>query len=476
MRKVEAAAARPSPDFHQSLFGERPTVDQRLAEGKAIRRRTPRHSHALYAARDRRKDPLAIIESQAATRLPQLVPIRHARMLASPFAFFRGSAAIMAADLAKSPTTGVTVQACGDAHVLNFGVFASAERELIFAINDFDETFPAAWEWDLKRLVASAAVAARFLGGDCDDQVRAARAASASYRTHMRKYARMGALDIWYSTITADEILKVLSRDARKRARAVIKKARKKNHLQVLEKLTDLIDHQRRIIEVQPLIIRETHTSTGRPVDNAVTIFLDAYLQSVSPDRRQLLSHYRVVDVARKVVGVGSVGTRCWMIFLEGADETDPLFLQVKEAQASVLAPYFAAPQFLNEGERVVFGQRLIQGSPDIFLGWCEIDGTQVYVRQLRDMKGGVELIPGEIKLSNFVQYCELCGWALALAHAKSGDAAKIAGYVGKSQKLDEALGAFALAYADQNDRDYERFVKAVRSGRIKSPEGTQQA
>ncbi|MCC7079050.1 MAG: DUF2252 domain-containing protein [Burkholderiales bacterium] len=451
----------------------RATVDERFAAGKALREKLPRERHADYVPAPARADPVDILQAQNATRLPQLVPVRHARMLESAFAFLRGSAAVAAADLAGTPTTGLTVQACGDMHVSNFGVYASAERRLLFGINDFDETLPAPWEWDLKRLAASAAVVARHLGGKNAAAADAARQVTRSYRQHVRAYARMGYLEIWYKTIDEDDVLAAVSDEARRRGEKVMAKARNRTHTQVLEKMADLVDDQHHIVEQRPFIVRETHTEHGQPVIEALDDFLQSYLGSIGWDRRRLLEQYRIIDVARKVVGVGSVGTRCWVIMLLGVDDDDPLFLQVKEAQPSVLQPYRPSVQaFANEGHRVVAGQRLIQSSPDIFLGWGELRGVQFYVRQLRDMKGGTEFREGRTDLDTLPDYCRLCGWALALAHAKSGDAAKIAGYVGKSDDLDEAIANFSLAYADQTERDYEQFARAVRRGRIKVAEG----
>ncbi|HKA56236.1 MAG TPA: DUF2252 domain-containing protein, partial [Candidatus Binatia bacterium] len=424
--------------------------------------------HGAFALSTTRQDPVAILEAQARTRLPELVPIRYARMLTSPFAFLRGAAAVMAHDFATTATTGLMVQACGDMHVANFGVFASAERNLIFGINDFDETHPGPWEWDVKRLVASAAVAARFFGADrvlCEE---AARACVQAYRKRMQQYARMGHLALWYTSIDEPAVLEALPPEVRKRAGQVMSKARQRTHLQVLDKLTDLVDAEQRIVEARPLIVHETHTRPGRTMTEALELFLQDYLASLPPDRRQLLARYQMLDVARKVVGVGSVGTRCWVIFMRGVDNNDPLFLQVKEAQESVLTPYVGPSAYANHGHRVVVGQRLIQGAPDIFLGWAEQDGTHYYVRQLRDMKGGLEFDPTRVRVANFPAYCILCGWALALAHAKSGDAALIAGYVGTSAALDESMARFALAYADQTERDHEALTRAARHGRIR--------
>jgi len=463
-----AAQRRRIARITQSFVAPRLSVEERIAAGKSLRAKVPRSAHAELARADNR-DPIGIILAQAKSRVAQLVPIRHARMLASPFAFLRGAAAVMAADLAPTPSTGLRVQACGDMHVSNFGVFASAERNVVFSINDFDETQPGPWEWDLKRLASSAYVAARFIGADRSDQEAAARATVASYRGWMRKYAWMGNLATWYATIDMDAVFKTLSSDARARAKAILAKAQKRNHLQVLDKMTDLIDDQRRIVEQRPFVVRTTHTWKGRPIEEALGLFLEAYLSSLTHDRRQLLERYRIIDVAHKIVGVGSVGTRCWVILLRGTGEDDPLFLQVKEAQPSVLAAYFPVkPAYSNDGHRVVVGQHLIQGSPDIFLGWGEVDGVHFYVRQLRDVKGGVEFEPGKNKPSTFIEYCGLCGWALALAHAKSGDAAMISGYIGKSDALEDALATFAARYADVTERDHAAMAKQARAGRIK--------
>ncbi|MFO1084674.1 MAG: DUF2252 domain-containing protein [Reyranellaceae bacterium] len=458
-----------SGDLLASFTATRPTVAERRASGKALRRAVPRGSHSQFAPAADRPDPVEILERQNLTRVKKLVPVRYARMLASPFAFLRGSAAVMTADLAATPATGALVNACGDMHVSNFGVFGSAERELVFAINDFDEVFPAPWEWDLKRLAASAAVAVRFMGGDKPSAAESAAAIVASYREHVSRYAEMGHLEVWYDRIDERAVLDALSPKVRRGAQRAIDKARAKGHQRVLDKITEEIEGEHRIVEERPLIVRETHIDTGTPIDQALDGMLRSYIESLTFDRRRLLARYRIVDVARKVVGVGSVGTGCWVVLLKGVDSDDPLFLQVKEAQASVLEPYsdFRLP-FDNHGRRVVVGQRMIQGSPDIFLGWGEIDGRHFYVRQLADMKGGIEMAEGDRKgIAGFHEYCGLCGWALALAHAKSGDAAVIAGYCGTSAALDEALAEFALAYARQTERDHEALVKARRAGRI---------
>jgi len=360
------------------------------------------------------------------------------------------------------------VQACGDMHVANFGVFGSAERNLVFGINDFDETLPGPWEWDVKRLATSAVVAARFLGGDKVVCENSARAAVRSYRKRMREYAEMPYLDVWYSRIDERGIMDVLPPEARKGAQKIMDKARARGHLQVLGKMAELVDDSHRIVETAPLIVRETHTAEGRPIAEAVEQAWEQYVASLPEERRHLARRFRIVDVARKVVGVGSVGTRCWILLLAGNGPDDPLFLQYKEAQPSVLSPYVKATRtWESEGQRVVVGQRIIQGAPDIFLGWGKIGSVHFYIRQLRDMKGGVDFIPGTTNVNNMPAYAKLCGWALAMAHAKSGDSAAIGGYLGKTDAFDEAVKSFAIAYADQTERDHAALAKAAKQGRI---------
>jgi len=454
----------------ENFMAKRPSVEERAAAGKALRETVPRASHARFERGSERPDPVAILEKQNETRVQKLVPVRYARMLVSPFTFLRGAAAVMADDLSTTPVTGMQVAACGDMHVYNFGVYASAERNLIFAINDFDEVHPGPWEWDLKRLAASAAVAVRFLGGDKAQAEGAAQEIVRSYRKRMRRYSEMGFLEIWYERIDERAVLDAISPRLRRDAERVMAKARKKGHVQALEKLTERVDGEHRLVEDVPLIVRETHADSGLPAKEAIDAMLRAYISSLPLDRRLLLSRYRLVDAARKVVGVGSVGTSCWVLLLQGVDSDDPLFLQVKQAQASVLAPYVSPDiRAVTQGERVVIGQRLTQGSPDIFLGWGTAEGRHFYVRQLADMKGSVKFGEhDEAGLAGFADYCRLCGWALALAHAKSGDPAMIAGYCGNSAAFDEAIGKFALAYARQTERDHAALDQARRSGRIK--------
>jgi uncharacterized protein (DUF2252 family) len=450
----------------ESFTVKRPSIIQRMAAGKALRKQVPRASHAIYERGTSRPDPVEILERQNATRVKKLIPVRYKRMLANPFAFLRGSAAIMASDLSALPVSGIRVAACGDMHLSNFGVYATAERNLVFSINDFDEVYVGPWEWDLKRLAASATVAVNFLGGDQAQAEEVARLCVSSYKKHIHRYAEMGYLQVWYERIDERAILDSLAPKARERAKKIMDRARARGHISTLDKLTERVKGRQRFVEDIPLIVRETHTERGTPVKVALERFLHVYIDSLSYDHKLLLSRYQIIDVARKVVGIGSVGTECWMILLQGASEDDPLFLQLKEAKPSVLAPYIELKlPFKHQGHRVVFGQRLIQGSPDIFLGWGEVEGVQFYIRQLADMKGGakidhVELLP---------DYCRLCGWALALAHAKSGDAAMIAGYCGKSDALDDAFAKFAINYARQTEQDHEALTHAERVGRIKA-------
>jgi uncharacterized protein (DUF2252 family) len=453
----------------ESFMMKRPSIERRLAAGRTVRRQVPRALHADYVPRANRPDPIAILDAQNATRVQKLVPVRYHRMLASPFAFLRGSAAVMASDLSTLPVSGIAVAACGDMHVANFGVYASAERSLVFSINDFDEVYAGPWEWDLKRLAASAAVAANSLGAGRARAEAAARHCVRAYRKHIRRYAEMGYLETWYDRIDDRAVLGSLTPKSRRIAERIMERAKARGHIRTLEKLTERVNGRPRFIEDVPLIVRETRTARGVPIKEALDRLLRAYVDSLSFDRKVVLSRFRIVDVARKVVGVGSVGTACWVIMLHGASEDDPLFLQVKEATPSVLAPYVDVRlPFEHQGHRVVFGQRLTQGSPDIFLGWCQVDGQDFYIRQLADMKGSAAIDD----LDALPDYCALCGWALALAHAKSGDAAMVAGYCGKSDALDDAIGAFALAYMQQTEQDHAALVKAYRAGRIKAAAG----
>jgi uncharacterized protein (DUF2252 family) len=465
--RPSAPAKAPTPLLH-TFSQPLQSVAERMNAGKAQRKTLPRAELGRYKASAKDRNVVAVLRAQAAQRVPELVPIRHARMLTSPFAFLRGAAAVMAGDLAASPTTALEVQACGDAHVSNFGAFASAERNLVFGINDFDETQPGPWEWDLKRLVASAVVVMRYLGASKTDQRAAAHRAATSYRDRMREYAQMGNLAVWYARLDSKVLVATMAPELRARAQEVMDKASIRGHIQVLDHMTELVGDRQRIIERAPLVVRLDTTDNGRPIADATHLVLHTYLESLSPERRILLARYRVADVAQKVVGVGSVGTHCWVVYMQGASHDDPLFLQIKEAQESVLAPYspIRSP-YANQGLRVVVGQRLIQSSPDIFLGWGALDGVNFYVRQLRHMKGGTEFEPGKILPANVIEYCGICGWALALAHAKSGDAARLAGYMGRSDEIADAMVRFGEAYADQTEIDHGIMAEAVKRGEL---------
>ena len=457
--------------FHKLSINsnELQSIEKKIELGKTIRKEIPRAIHAEYQSSRSRKDPVSIIMEQDQTRIQELVPIRHARMLTSSFAFLRGTAKIMIEDIGKQTISKIPVLANGDMHVSNFGIYASAERNIVFSINDFDETHPGAWEWDMKRLTTSAVVCAKFLGADKVQCETAARAVVKSYREKMALYAQETNLSIWYKTIQMSELLNTASIQGKKELEAITAKALKKTQLNLFEKMSQMIDDRPQIINSGPLLTREINIESASKTQNLEEEILTSYLESLSYDRRTLLQRYQVLDIARKVVGVGSVGTRCWVIMLRGVNDKDPLFLQIKEAQESVLTPYaHTTISYPNQGRRVVVGQRTIQGSPDIFLGWGELPHQlQFYVRQLSDMKGGIELVPGKTKLSFFIEYCGMCGSALALAHAKSGDPALLAGYCGTSDELDASFAKFAFAYAEQNERDYEAMQAAAKSGKI---------
>jgi uncharacterized protein (DUF2252 family) len=420
------------------------------AHGRAQRSEVPRSAHAEWSPPPDRADPVGILEAQERDRVASLLPLRHERMAASPLAFLRGGAAVMAADLARTPTTGLRVQACGDAHLANFGVFATPERDLVFDVNDFDETLQAPFEWDVKRLASSLVVAGRANALSEEVARGAARAAARAYREAMRKFAGMGHLDVWYVRIDVSSLKKVLSGAPRRGARRIAKKARSRTSLAALAKLTTSDGGQRRIVDDPPLI--EHIDGLRASVDQR---YKD-YRRTLPAYRRVLLDRYTVVDAARKVVGVGSVGTECAIVLLEGMGEADPLFLQIKTAGRSVLEPYAGASAFRSPGRRVVEGQLLMQAASDIFLGWT---GAH-YVRQLRDMKGGV--VPEELDAPGLTVYARVCGVALARAHARSGDRQALAGYLGRGEAFDAAIEEFAAAYADQTERDYAAFCGAV--------------
>jgi uncharacterized protein (DUF2252 family) len=460
------------------------TPAERAAKGKTARAEVPRDSHAVFEPGPDRPDPIALLEEQATTRVPELVPVRYGRMMVSPFTYYRGAALPMAADLATTPASGLAVQACGDAHLSNFGVFGSAERHLVFDVNDFDETLPGPWEWDVKRLAASLEVAGRGNGFTGKERRTIVSATVASYRLAMRSFAGMTNLDVWYARADIDELRTQLDSQLKARQRKAvdqgIAKARTRDSMQEVAKLTQLVDGRPRIIADPPLIVpidQLTPDEMDRAsVEAQLADLLAKYRRTLDTDRRILIDQFEFCDLARKVVGVGSVGTRCWIALMLGRDAADPLFLQVKEAEASVLSRYVGASKHTNQGQRVVAGQRLMQAASDIFLGWqrtpAGFDGKprDFYVRQLRDWKFSVDIesmVPRGMRL-----YGELCGWTLARAHARSGDRIAIAAYLGGSDVFDKAITQFATAYADQNEKDHQSLVDAAASGRITAEPG----
>ncbi|HUZ09064.1 MAG TPA: DUF2252 domain-containing protein [Acidimicrobiales bacterium] len=456
--------------------------DERRDLGKGIRPRVPRESHAELETLTTRPDPVSLLEDQARTRVPELVPIRYGRMLDSPFAYYRGAALVMASDLAGTPRTDLTVQACGDAHLSNFGVFGSAERNLVFDLNDFDETLPGPWEWDVKRLAASLAVAARHREFSEREGRSVLLGCVQAYRTAMSQFATMGELDVWYAHLDIDKVMAEMGSNleptTRKRTRKALAKARTRDSMQALDSLTHLVNGQRRIISDPPLVVPVEQLfpeMESKELTERMHQLVRAYRRTLQPDRRKLLEQFRFVQLARKVVGVGSVGTRVWIALFAGRDDRDPLFLQAKEAETSVLERFTAKSQYDNQGRRVVAGQHLMQASSDIFLGWERLEGLDgvvrdFYFRQLRDWKGSVDvdrMIPG-----GMTAYGRLCGWTLARAHARSGDRIAIAGYLGSGATFDRAIADFAERYADRNERDFEALQRAVASGRVQAQQG----
>jgi hypothetical protein len=454
------------------------TVAERAARGRAARGEVPRSSHADFGPAPHRPDPVALLESQAASRVPELVPIRYGRMLVSPFTFYRGAALIMAADLASTPNSGLHAQLCGDAHLSNFGVFASPDRRLVFDLNDFDETLPGPWEWDVKRLAVSMEVAGRDNGYSDKERRAVLLETVAGYRNAMREFSGMRSLEVWYARVDVDELIAQLRTQTKKgslkRAEKTLAKARTKDSMAAFSKLTQMVDGEPQIVGDPPLI--ERVEDVAGDMDPEVVVeglheLIRRYRESLQSDRRILLEEFRLVDLARKVVGVGSVGTRAWIALMLGRDETDPLFLQFKEAQPSVLEDFTAKSGYANHGERVVAGQHLMQASSDIFLGWLRNEGgfdgvsRDFYGRQLKDWKGSFEAagtLPEGMGL-----YGRVCGWTLARAHARSGDRIAIASYLGGGDVFDRAIADYSVAYADQNERDYDTLKSAVEKGRI---------
>ena len=460
------------------------TVAERAARGRSARAECPRSSHAGFELTDDR-DPVAILEAQAPSRLPELVPLRYGRMLVSPFTFYRGAAAVMAHDLASTPRAGLQVQLCGDAHLSNMGGYASPERTLVFDLNDFDETLPGPFEWDVKRLAASFEIAGRDRNFTDAERSAAVLSVVRSYREWMRRLAEASNLDVWYAQLDVDTVERNLrAQQAKQQADTVAKaaaKARTKDSMKAFAKLTHEVDGEPQIVSDPPLIVPAAELAeqagfSPEQLEAGIHQLYREYRATLQPDRRHLLEEFRMVDLARKVVGVGSVGTRCWIVLLLGRDEKDPLFLQIKEAQASVLEPYLGKSGYSNHGERVVMGQRLMQATSDIFLGWVHAKTTldtaerDFYVRQLWDWKTSVDLdviLPKGLEL-----YGEVCGFILARAHARSGDRIAMASYLGKADTFDRALHEFAVAYADQNERDHAALRQAADEGRITVQEG----
>jgi uncharacterized protein (DUF2252 family) len=468
------------------------SVGQRRARGREARDRTPPSSHTGWAPAADRPDPVGLLQEQNRTREPDLVPVRHGRMLVSPFTFYRGAAKIMAADLNDTPVAGLRVQLCGDAHLSNFGAFASPERELLFGLNDFDETLPGPFEYDVKRLAASFAIAGRNNGFGRMDTRAVTLASVTAYREAMASFAKMGRLEVWYAHLTEEELLKAMRHAAKgaktrkqtkaaKRAEKVAEKAaakaRTRDSLQALSKLGERIDGRYRIVSQPPIVVpmRDLEATYGLSADQVERVIHDqfrGYRATLQDDRRHLLEQFEVVDVARKVVGVGSVGTRAFIVLLQGRDQHDPLFLQVKEATRSVLEGPLPKSRYKEHGERVVCGQRLLQAASDIFLGWTKgVERNRYfYWRQLRDMKGSVDVeAMAPVGLSF---YAGICGWTLARAHARSGDPVAIAAYLGDGDGFDRSIADFSERYADQNELDYQAFTEAIRSGRLEAREG----
>ncbi len=479
-------AARPTRPVHRYQLDTglvHMTPAERAARGKSARAEVPLESHAEFDPADR-PDPIALLEEQGATRVPNLVPVRYGRMMASPFSYYRGAALPMAADLATTPVSGLAVQACGDAHLSNFGVFGSAERRLVFDVNDFDETLPGPWEWDVKRLAASLEVAARDNGFPGKKRRAIVAAAVAMYREAMRGFAGMTNLEVWYASADMDLLRQQNPAQLKARQRKAVDKglakARTKDSMQAVDKLTHMVDGRPRIIADPPLIVPVNQLIPDevdrKSFEAVISDLIAGYRRTLETDRRYLLEQYEFCDMAHKVVGVGSVGTRCWIVLMLGRDTGDPLFLQVKEAQDSVLCRYVGSSKFANQGQRVVAGQRLMQAASDIFLGWQRITNTpdgknrDFYVRQLRDWKFSLDIeamVPRGMRI-----YAQLCGWTLARAHARSGDRIAIASYLGGSDTFDKAITQFAGAYADQNERDHQALLDAVTSGRIMAESG----
>lgn len=447
--------------------GELMTREERRQLGRERRKITQRSAHTGWTAPVTRRDPFAILDDQNRRRFSDLVPLRWGRMAASPFTFYRGAAAVMAADLATTPNTGLDVQVCGDAHLQNFGLFASPERNLLFDVNDFDETLPGPWEWDIKRLAASVELAARDNGFTADDAQAATLQSVASYRQWMALLADQNQLDVWYAKVDVEKIIPMLPAAEAKRSTKFVEKARRHTTLQALDKLTEVVGGRRVIIDNPPIVEHLPELTTY----HAVHTVLDRYKESLQEDKRLLLERFEVIDIARKVVGVGSVGTHCWIALCSAdREDDDPLFLQIKEANRSVLEPWIGASTYSTHGERVVVGQRLMQAASDMFLGWTRFRERHYYIRQLRDMKGSADV--ATMTPSLLASYAGVCGMTLARAHARTGDPIAISAYLGEGDVFDRALAAFSKDYADQTERDHAELRALIDSGKIEAIEG----
>ncbi len=479
MTSTDVPATDDERASEQAGHVEHATMAERAARGKAARTLVPLSVHGEWQPSSDRPDPVRLLEEQGTSRVPELVPIRYGRMLVSPFTFYRGAAYLMASDLARAPRTDLSVQLCGDAHLSNFGVFAAPDRQLVFSVNDFDETLPGPFEWDVKRLVASFAVAGRDRGFDTKERKAINQATARSYREAMLALAQMNKLDVWYSRLSAAEIetqAKASMKSGQvKQFEKNLAKARSKDSMKAFNKLVQVVDGRPQLVGDPPLIVPIEDLLPDweyHKVDEAIHDLLRSYRRTLAGDHRHLLEGFRYAHAARKVVGVGSVGTRAWILLMLGNEEGDPLFLQAKEAQASVLEPFLGKSRYQNHGQRVVEGQRLMQSASDIMLGWIRsngIDGVSrdFYIRQLWDGKGSAVI--EAMKPSALSAYAGLCGWTLARAHARSGDAAAIASYLGSGDKFDRAMATFAETYADQNERDYATLKNAVASGKVKA-------
>jgi uncharacterized protein (DUF2252 family) len=478
---------------------EHPSVEERRAQGRKLGKKVSPSGHAGWKPAADRPDPVALLEEQDATREPDLVPVRHGRMMVSPFTFYRGAAKIMAADLKDTPRAGLTVQLCGDAHLSNFGVFASPERHLLFDLNDFDETLPGPFEYDVKRMSASFTIAARNNGFSKAEARDATLASVNAYRTTMAEFAEMTTMEIWYAHLTEEQLMQAIKSFARtqelespkkaakkekktvkkeeRAAKKTAKKAHTRDSLQALSKLGELVDGRYRIVSQPPIVVpardlEATYGLSAEQLQHVIHEQFRAYRATLQDDRRHLLERFEIVDMARKVVGVGSVGTRAFIVLLQGRDQQDPLFLQVKEATASVLEDHLRKSRYKQPGERVVQGQRMMQAASDIYLGWTKgVEANRfLYWRQLRDMKGSA--VVESLRPPALAFYARQCGWTLARAHARSGDPIAIAACLGNGDGFDQSVADFSERYADQNEKDYQAVAKAVRSGRLEATEG----